>query len=78
MTFETEGLSCDFHKLARERLAKKPLGIFELIGAATMQEVSTMFHLKGWGEPKWAETSLEWTDTREEKKDEAPTVKVKM
>lgn len=64
VSFETDGGYCLDCRLRMERMAKEN-NFTEIIGADARQEVLIIFQLRGWGEPAWNETVVEFFKLKE-------------
>jgi hypothetical protein len=61
IAFETEGKYCVECQGRIDRKTKA--GLFEeIIGADVRSQVGVFFTVKGWGEPVWNDTTVEWLD----------------
>lgn len=75
LTFEAEGGWCDFHKTRHTKRKWGEAQNFELCGPGTRQEISTLFALRGWGEPAWQDTQLDWLEVGKEDTTKVVTLK---
>lgn len=75
LTIETDGKFCRDCSQRLDRMTR--VGDFtEVVPPAARALVSTTFSIRGWGEPDWGATGLEWLEEGKEKLANAPLDRV--